>query len=130
MNIKPNVHKINALVELEQLLGPTKGTIRTKLLHAAEHGLNVLELEVVALRIAGGLVQPRPAYLEIAARLADRHHNPAITEAVVRVAANSARQALCGALSAEEVKALAHAETPKSKLPQPVVQFILGLETD
>lgn len=121
------VRKTKAITELEQLLGTHKSTLRTKLLRAAEEQLNVLELEVVNLRLVQVESKPSLAYLEIAARLSALHDNPNITEQSVRLAANAARQVWWDALSSTEQAKLADGT---ASLPRPAIKFILGLEAD
>ncbi len=121
------VRKTKAITELEQLLGTHKSTLRTKLLRAAEEQLNVLELEVANLRLVDTGTQPSLSYMEIAARLANTHENPNITEPSVRLAANAAREVWWNVLSPAEQTKLADGSAP---LPKPTIKFILGLETD
>lgn len=127
MHQSSSIRKTKALTELEHLLGTHKSTLRTKLLRAAEEQLNVLELEVVSLRLIDTDPKPSLSYLEIAARLSALHENLNITEQPVRLAANAAREAWWNALSSAEQAKLADGSAP---LPKPAVKFILGLETD
>lgn len=122
-----HARKTKALTELEGLLGAHKSAARTKLLRAATEQLNVLEVEVANLRLVDTGLKPSLSYLEIAARVAAAHEDSAITEEVVRLAANTARQKLWEALTADEQTKVT---SGNAHLPKPAVKFLLGYETD